>query len=196
MVALEWTDLAVIKRECFEELLVMFPREKFKMHKYVASKLDGLQKQEIQRKKTMQEIRTQTFGVESPSSDDDDDIARMHRESETHDVSYKDPLTPEKIKQMRQLEVEYAEDVTLKSLDALCERTQSMKYQWLTHLDADRKNQEYINALPDDEKADDDDDGTDKSSEDEKEEERQRQVLVSEAHGDFVNWDAIEEDKN
>ena len=185
MVALEWSDLAVIKRECFEELLVMFPQEKFKMHKYVASKLDGLQKQEIRRKKTMQEIRTQTFGVESSSSDDDDDIQRMYREEDIQDMSFKDPLTPDKIKHMRKLEVEYAEDVTLKSLDTLCERTQSMKYQWLTHLDADRKNREYINALPEDDNAD----GTDKSSEDEKEQERQRRD--SEIHGDIVDWDSM-----
>ena len=39
IVALEWTDLAVITRKDFEQLISFFPREQFKMHKYAETKI-------------------------------------------------------------------------------------------------------------------------------------------------------------
>jgi len=168
----------------------------------VDSKLDALEKTRGQTLYNLQDIASEDMYT---SDDDDDEIETMlhhqERDGMSTGESYKDPLTPRKIERMKELEAEYAGDVTLVGLQKLFERTRSMTYQFLTHLDADRRNREFIEAMPEDEGKDakkEKDGNKDEFevSDDESDEKEEALKRIKSQFGDFVDCDALEQDKS
>lgn len=191
--ALEWTDLAIVKRKCFEELLAMFPSEKFKMHKYVQQKLNQLKQDQHdnrQRAETQMLAFLEDDEMKLNASDSEEEsegnqygewLSEMREQLSSQ--AYKDPLDDEKEAHMRRLEAKFINDLTLGGIEKLFQQIKSMKYQWLMHLNADQKNREYIDNLPDEDEA--------YQTEDKEDEDKVKVVL-----DDVVNWEKIKDDKN
>jgi len=156
VVALEWTDLAKITRACFEELLTMFPTERFKMHKYAQSKLDQFNKRKRNKTKIMinrlsAHPHHQEDSKEDSSADEDEEkremIANFQQDHDATRSFIKNELKQSQIEELKTLETQYASDETLNTIDALYKQIQKLKLQWLMHLNAEIKNKRYMERV-------------------------------------------------
>ena len=171
VVALEWNDLAIITRADFEELIDMFPEEKFLMHKYVENRLKKLRCERREARPSgprLPRVRAETQMLEEIgrkdqikfrfsearddlSSEDSDNAEWIERLQEEFSLkTYKEPLDGDQIEHMQELQAQFMEDNQVIQFESLFQQVQSAKYQWLKHLDADRANREYLNRLPED----------------------------------------------
>ena len=143
----------MIHKESFQELLRLFPGEKFRMHQYVQTRLDSLNhKRSPQLKRRMR-----TASVSMRQGDELGDHRSLNDLGGDQDDSASDPftilqkkkynqeLTKDEVQSMPQLRQKYGKtDETLRSIATLKKKVEQLEYQWLNHLEAETTNKQTL----------------------------------------------------